>query len=118
MSAIDRAAVARTSTNVSSISTMIIRIIRAGSSDRSSNSVTFAAMISRVRVKIGTRQQAGERREADGCAVSAGAWGSAIRGVRVGTLASIGSSLCTDGDRRACEPRSPGRRRRRRRPCS
>ena len=53
MSAIERAAVARTSTNVSSISTMIMRIIRAGSSDRSSNSAMFAAMMSRVRVKIG-----------------------------------------------------------------
>src|SRR3954462_11293826 len=47
-----RAAEARTSTRVSSISRMTIRIIFAGSSDRSSISVMFAAKISRVREKI------------------------------------------------------------------
>src|SRR5437868_1607295 len=47
-----RAAEARTSTKVSSISRMTIRIIFAGSSDRSSISVMFAAKMSRVREKI------------------------------------------------------------------
>ena len=51
-SAIERAAEARTSTRVSSISRMIMRIIRAGSSARSSSSVKLAAKISRVREKI------------------------------------------------------------------
>ena len=46
------AAEARTSTRVSSISRMIIRIILAGSSALSSRSVTLAAMISRVREKM------------------------------------------------------------------
>src|SRR3954466_3610319 len=47
-----RAAEARTSTSVSSISRMTMRIIFAGSSDRSSISVMFAAKISRVREKM------------------------------------------------------------------
>src|SRR5215217_7064729 len=47
-----RAAEARTSTKVSSISRMTMRIIFAGSSDRSSISVMFAAKMSRVREKI------------------------------------------------------------------
>jgi len=47
-----RAADARTSTNVSSISRMTIRIIFAGSSERSSISVMLAAKISRVREKM------------------------------------------------------------------
>src|SRR5947208_11294499 len=47
-----RAAEARTSTNVSSISRMTMRIIFAGSSERSSISVMLAAKISRVREKI------------------------------------------------------------------
>src|SRR4051812_2360633 len=47
-----RAAEARTSTRVSSISRMIMRIILAGSSALSSRSVTLAAMISRVREKM------------------------------------------------------------------
>jgi hypothetical protein len=47
-----RAAEARTSTRVSSISRMTIRIIFAGSSDRSSISVMFAAKMSRDREKI------------------------------------------------------------------
>jgi hypothetical protein len=51
-SAMVRAADARTSTSVSSISRMIMRIILAGSSALSSRSVTLAAMISRVREKI------------------------------------------------------------------
>ena len=54
-SAIVRAAEARTSTRVSSISRMIIRIIFAGSSALSSRSVTLAAMISRVREKMPMR---------------------------------------------------------------
>jgi hypothetical protein len=51
-SAMVRAAEARTSTRVSSISRMIMRIIFAGSSARSSRSVTFAATMSRVREKM------------------------------------------------------------------
>jgi len=51
-SAIQRAALARTSTKVSSISRMTMRIIFAGSSDRSSSSVMLAAKMSRVREKI------------------------------------------------------------------
>ena len=47
-----RAAEARTSTNVSSISRITMRIIFAGSSDRSSISVMFAAKMSRVREKM------------------------------------------------------------------
>src|SRR5687767_4755034 len=47
-----RAAEERTSTKVSSISMMIIRIIFDGSSALSSKSVTLAAMMSRVREKI------------------------------------------------------------------
>ena len=57
MSAIERAAVARTSTNVSSISRMTIRIIRAGSSDRSRSSVMFAAKMSRARLNTGPLSQ-------------------------------------------------------------
>ena len=57
MSAIERAAVARTSTKVSSISRMIIRIIRAGSSDRSRSSVMFAAKMSRARLNTGPLSQ-------------------------------------------------------------
>jgi hypothetical protein len=51
-SAIVRAADARTSTSVSSISRMIIRIIFAGSSALSSRSAKFAATMSRVREKM------------------------------------------------------------------
>ena len=51
-SAMVRAAEARTSTRVSSISRMIMRTIFAGSSALSSRSVTLAAMMSRVREKI------------------------------------------------------------------
>jgi hypothetical protein len=51
-SAIVRAAEARTSTRVSSISRMIIRIIFAGSSALSSRSVMLAATMSRVREKM------------------------------------------------------------------
>src|SRR5688572_14449429 len=47
-----RAAEARTSTKVSSISRMIMRIIFAGSSALSSRSVILAATISRVREKM------------------------------------------------------------------
>src|SRR3569833_2953008 len=50
--AIVRAADARTSTRVSSISRMIMRIILAGSSALSSRSVKLAAMMSRVREKM------------------------------------------------------------------
>ena len=52
VSAIERAALARTSTSVSSISMMIMRIILAGSSARSRRSVKLAATMSRVRLKI------------------------------------------------------------------
>ena len=51
-SAIVRAAPARTSTSVSSISMMIMRIILAGSSARSRRSATLAATMSRVREKM------------------------------------------------------------------
>src|SRR3569623_2623559 len=51
-SAMVRAAEARTSTNVSSISRMIMRIIFAGSSALSKRSVKLAAMMSRVREKL------------------------------------------------------------------
>jgi hypothetical protein len=47
-----RAAEARTSTSVSSISRMIIRIILAGSSAFSIRSAKFAATMSRVREKM------------------------------------------------------------------
>ena len=57
MSAIERAAVARTSTKVSSISRMIMRIIRAGSSARSRSSVMFAAKMSRARLNTGPLSQ-------------------------------------------------------------
>ena len=51
-SAMPRAAEARTSTSVSSISRMITRIVLAGSSDRLTRSMTLAAMMSRVREKM------------------------------------------------------------------
>ena len=57
MSAIERAAEARTSTKVSSISRMIMRIILAGSSDRSRSSVMFAAKMSRARLNTGPLNQ-------------------------------------------------------------
>ena len=68
MSAIERAAVARTSTRVSSISRMIMRIIRAGSSARSRSSAMFAAKMSRARLNTGPLSQAatGARRVGDG----------------------------------------------------
>src|SRR6478672_12008425 len=50
-----RAAEARTSTSVSSISRITMRIIFAGSSERSRSSVMLAAKISRVREKIPIR---------------------------------------------------------------
>ena len=56
-SAIDRAALARSSTRVSSISRMIVRIIRAGSSARSRSSVMLAAKMSRARLKTGPLNQ-------------------------------------------------------------
>jgi len=54
-SAIVRAAEARTSTSVSSISRMIMRIIFAGSSALSSRSAKLAATMSRVREKMPIR---------------------------------------------------------------
>ena len=57
MSAIWRAAEARTSTSVSSISRMIMRIIFVGSSDRSRSSVMFAAKMSRARLNTGPLNQ-------------------------------------------------------------
>ena len=66
MSAIERAAVARTSTRVSSISRMIMRIIRAGSSARSSSSVMFAAKMSRARLNTGPLSQAATGRKPRG----------------------------------------------------
>src|SRR6478672_12539691 len=88
MSAIERAAVARTSTRVSSISRMIIRIIRAGSSARSRSSVMSAAKMSRARLNTGPLNQAAtgaSREEAvSGCVTSTG--------VRTGTFASRISS--------------------------
>jgi hypothetical protein len=52
LSAMQRAAEARTSTKVSSISRMTMRIIFAGSSDRSRSSVILAAKMSRALEKM------------------------------------------------------------------
>ncbi len=95
MSAIDRAAVARTSTRVSSISRITIRIIFAGSSDRSRSSAMFAAKMSRARLNTGPLNQVatGGRRWAFGSAST-----SIRRGVRTGTVASRTSSSCIEAD--------------------
>src|SRR5881275_3255235 len=95
MSAIERAAVARTSTKVSSISLMIIRIIRAGSSARSRSSVMFAAKMSRARLNTGPLSQpaTGAKRPLFGSLST-----SIRRGVRTGTVASRTSSSGIEAD--------------------
>src|SRR6266542_2085228 len=98
MSAIERAAVERTSTKVSSISRMIIRIIRAGSSARSSKSVILAAKMSRARLNTGPLSQAatGASRDAALCGAASGCLSS--RATRTGTFASMISSSAIDAD--------------------
>src|SRR5947209_15754241 len=96
MSAIERAAVARTSTSVSSISMMIVRIIRAGSSARSRSSVMFAAKISRARLNTGPLSQ-----PATGASRDEAVSGSLVStGVRTGTWASRISSSGIEADLR------------------
>jgi hypothetical protein len=105
MSAIERAAVARTSTRVSSISMMIIRIIRAGSSARSRSSVMFAAKMSFARLNTGPLEPAGGGAGAlEGLAAP-----SSSTGVRTGALASMISSSGI-GSPAAPEKRDMGRR--------
>src|SRR5690348_10621154 len=95
MSAIERAAVARTSTRVSSISRMIIRIIRAGSSARSRSPAMFAAKMSRARLNTGPLSQpaTGAKRPLFGSVST-----PIRRGVRTGTLASRISRSGSDAD--------------------
>src|SRR5215218_7067217 len=93
-SAIERAALARRSTRVSSISRMIVRIIRAGSSARSSSSVMFAAKISLARLKTGPLNQVASGVEPEFIVLGS----LTSRGVRTGTLASMISSSGIGGN--------------------
>src|SRR5215218_4382433 len=93
MSAIERAAEALTSTSVSSISIMIMRIILAGSSERSRSSVMFAAKMSRARLNTGPLNQV-----ATGAKRVTVSGSLASTGVRTGTFASRTSSSGIEAD--------------------